>query len=283
MKAFISDIHANLEALCSVFKDIEKQNVDEIICLGDIVGYGADPEACVDMVMSRANITLKGNHDYALIHGPEGFNVIAADVIRKTYDLMLPEDDKKEEVKECFEPEYYRCRHDEKYSKCLIMKHTENSRWDFEDKLVETYEEGKLFYVHASPLNPLNEYIFPDRSIHWWNPKRVEEILEVFDTYLFCGHTHIPCVITPGMKCVYPDQCEDYKLKLDLDGKYIINVGSVGQPRDRDNRACYLLFDEEEKVIEWRRIPYDIGVAMQRIEEMCGKDSFCSLRLMMGR
>lgn len=282
MKAFISDIHANLEALCSVFDDIEKHNVDEIICLGDIVGYGADPEECVDMVMSKARLTLKGNHDYALINGPAGFNSLAADVIRKTYDLMLPEEPEKEENKECFEPQYYKCRHDEKYSKCLIMRHSALSRWDFEGKIPDTHKEGELFYVHASPFDPLNEYVFPDRSIHWWNPKRIEKIFEEVETFLFCGHTHIPCLITSELKCVYPDQC-DNKLTLDMDGKYIVNTGSVGQPRDRDNRACYLLFDEEKRIIEWRRVSYDIEEAMKRIEEMCGKDSWCSLRLMMGR
>lgn len=283
MKAFISDIHANLEALCSVMDDIARQDVSEIICLGDVVGYGADPEACVDMIMNKAKICLKGNHDYALIHGPQGFNSIAADIIRITYDIMHPDDSKQEKKQECFEPQFYACTHKDKYSRCMIMKHTERSRWYFEEHLIESYKEGKLYYVHGSPLNPVSEYIFPDRLVRWWNAEQIARYFEKIDYLLFCGHTHVPCIITSKAECIYPDQVAYKKVRLDPKEKYIINTGSVGQPRDRDNRACYLLYDEEGGAVEWRRVTYDIETAMQKTGEMCGKESWCSMRLMMGR
>ncbi len=282
MKAFISDIHANLEALCNVLNDIEKHKVDEIICLGDVVGYGADPVACVDRIMNKAKITIMGNHDNALINGPAGFNPLASEVIELTQDIMYPEKRDENNIPDNFEPKYYECPCDNKKPNCLIMEHSEESRWIFEKELPSTVKDGNLLYVHGSPIDPINEYVFPDKYERFWNPKRLEQMFDKIDSISFCGHSHIPCAITSDYRSIYPVDC-DYRLSLDKDKKYIINAGSVGQPRDRDNRACYLLFDEERHTIEWRRIPYDIESAMKKIEDMCGKETWCSVRLMLGR
>lgn len=282
MKAIISDIHANLEALCNVCEDIEKHNVDEIICLGDIVGYGADSEACTDIIMDKVNHTIMGNHDYALINGPEGFNPMAADVIFMTRDIMLPHESNNKIIPDCFEPSYYPCLKKGKKPFCFIKKHSEHSRWKFLEKLPTTYKDGQLLYFHGSVFDPINEYTFPDKFERWWNPDRIKSMFDKIDLLAFCGHTHQPCVITSNLKCFYPEKC-NYQLTLDPKEKYIINVGSVGQPRDRDNRACYLLFNEGKNTIEWRRISYDIETAMKKTEAMCGRESWCALRLMLGR
>ncbi|MBN1307807.1 MAG: metallophosphoesterase, partial [Chitinispirillaceae bacterium] len=94
MLALISDIHGNLEALTAVLDDIARFQVEAIYCLGDIVGYGPDPEACIDIVMEKARITLMGNHDSALLHGPEGFNPVAAGVIYLTRERMESRDNR---------------------------------------------------------------------------------------------------------------------------------------------------------------------------------------------
>lgn len=280
MIAFISDIHANLEALCSVFDDIDNQKVDEIICLGDIVGYGADPVSCVDRVMDRANITLMGNHDHALINGPDGFNPLAAEVIEMTHNIMEPVN--KNGSTDCYEPSFYTCPCENKKPHCLIMEHSEESRWLFEKELPQSIRRGNRLYIHGSPLDPINEYVLPDTFERFWNPERLQLMFDTIDGLAFCGHSHVPCAITSDFRCVYPVNC-DYRLSLDHNKKYIINAGSVGQPRDRDNRSCYLLFDEERYTIEWRRITYDIESAMKKIEEMCGKENWCSVRLMLGK
>jgi predicted phosphodiesterase len=282
MKAFISDIHANLEALCNVLEDVEKHSIDEIICLGDIVGYGADPVACIDQIMSKADVTILGNHDNALINGPEGFNPLAAEIIELTQKIMDHGQADEDNVPDSFEPKFYECPCENKKPNCMIMEHSEDSRWIFEKDLPVSIEAGNLLYVHGSPLDPVNEYVLPDKFERAWNPERLKYMFDKIDKLAFCGHSHIPCAITSDYRCVYPVDC-DYRLSLDKNKKYIINAGSVGQPRDRDNRACYLLFDEERYTIEWRRIPYDIEAAMKNIEDMCGKENWCSVRLMLGK
>lgn len=280
MKAFISDIHANLEALCAVFSDIEQQQVDEIICLGDIVGYGADPEACVDMVMQRADKTVVGNHDDALMNGPVGFNPIAADIIRLTHDRMEPLVE--ETAPDCFEPRFYPCAHEQKDPPCLIMEHSEQYRWDFLKELEKKIYDTSLLYVHASPLQPIHEYVFPDKFVSSWKPHRIEELLQHVDWLAFCGHTHHPCAISSTLSCRYPEGAA-FTLTLNQEEKYIINIGSVGQPRDNDNRACYMLFDEENRAVTWRRVAYDIATAAGKIEGMCGKGNWCAYRLTLGK
>ncbi len=282
MKAIISDIHANFKALCSVFEDIEKQSVSEVICLGDIVGYGADPEACVDAIMEKTQTTLVGNHDYALIHGPIGFNPIAADVIRMTREIMMPHESVENETPDCFEPEYFPCVNHGGEPTCLILKHKDKSRWSFIEKLIAESSENSVLYVHASPLEPTHEYVYPDKFESMWNPSRINEMLNKVDWLAFCGHTHHPCAISSTMKCYYPEQC-DYHLALDPEEKYIINVGSVGQPRDRDPRSCYLLYDEDAHTITWRRVAYNIDTTIKKIESMCGKDNWCGYRLRLGK
>jgi predicted phosphodiesterase len=282
MKAIISDIHANLEALCAVIADIDRNNVDEIICLGDIVGYGADPEACVDLIMDKAAITLMGNHDLALLDGPIGFNPIAADLIRMTRERMDPQmhPEKKADLPD--DVSYFPCADDACGPKCLICNHSEEVRWRFLGALPEKHLDDTALYVHASPLNPVHEYIFPDKFARMWNPERIRELCSAVPKVAFCGHTHRPCAITSTLLCYYPENV-GYTLKLNADTKYIVNTGSVGQPRDGDARSSYVLFDEGAGTITWRRVAYNIDATVKKIDEMCGKNNFCGWRLRFGK
>jgi diadenosine tetraphosphatase ApaH/serine/threonine PP2A family protein phosphatase len=282
MKAFISDIHANFEALSAVCADIDSLHVDEIICLGDIVGYGAEPEACVDFVMQKCALTLMGNHDWALINGPIGFNPIAADVIRLTQGRMDPARGDERELKCEKHGGYFPCAHDGNNPPCLIMNRTTGERWEFIRKLPHTNERGKALLVHASVLEPIFEYVFPDRFPSLWNPGRLQLMFDEMEWISLCGHTHHPCAITDEVRCIYPEQV-GYRLGLERKTKYILNLGSVGQPRDNDPRASYLLFDEKTNTVEWRRIEYDIGSAARKIEAMCGAGNWCAERLKRGK
>lgn len=158
MKALISDIHGNMAALDVVIRDIETRHVDEILCLGDIVGYGPDPEACIDVVMARARWSLMGNHDHALLHGPKGFNPIAAEMIRLTADKMAAH----MVAAKSDSPDPASCPHLEggHCPVCLDIADSPKSRWQYIENLASTYCEEDVLYVHGSPLDPIFEYVY---------------------------------------------------------------------------------------------------------------------------
>jgi predicted phosphodiesterase len=283
MKALISDIHGNFEALKRVCADIEDHQVDQVLCLGDIVGYGPEPEACTDFIMQKAGITITGNHDFALIFGPIGFNPIAADLIRLTQARMDPQKQDKHIAKEEKKaPRYFPCCREGQDPACMIMRHKTPERWKFIESLPQTHRDGDLLYVHGSVLEPVFEYVFPDKFQDLWDTRRLGGMFAKIDRLCFCGHTHHPCAIADDFRCIYPERTE-YRLALDPARKYIFNLGSVGQPRDGDNRACYLLFDEKANTVEWRRVEYDIEATVKKVEAMCGGGNWCGERLRVGR
>jgi diadenosine tetraphosphatase ApaH/serine/threonine PP2A family protein phosphatase len=282
VRAFISDIHGNIEALCAVLKDIEQHDVEEILCLGDIVGYGPDPEACIDLVMEKAKITLMGNHDHALIHKPLGFNPIAAEVIYLTKEIMDPQKHPEKKETDIFEPHFYTCGHEGETPQCLLMEHAKDARWKFIENLPDRHQESRLLCVHATPLDPIFEYLLPDRFVSGWKPERVAQQFGAFEGLAFYGHTHLPCVIADDLTCKYPSDIE-CRFEFERSKKYIVNIGSVGQPRDGDNRACYLLLDDAARTIEWRRVPYDVQTTVRKSDKMCGEGNWCGARLLVGR
>lgn len=247
-RAIISDIHGNLEALTAVLTDIAAQEIREIYCLGDIVGYGPNPGECVDAAM-RFDACVLGNHDQGALFDPEGFSSGAERAIFWTRaQLESPLDDPEQKL----------------------------SRWNFLCELPRTIrEEGRLF-VHGSPRNPLNEYVFPEDA---HNPRKIEKLFSVVERVCFHGHTHVPGVLTEDGQFFRPDQ---------LDGSYVlgrqrvmINVGSVGQPRDGDRRSCYVIL--EEGAVRFRRVEYPFEETARKIYAIRELDSFLGDRLRDGR
>jgi diadenosine tetraphosphatase ApaH/serine/threonine PP2A family protein phosphatase len=255
VRAIISDIHANLEALTAVLADIQANRVEEVYFLGDLVGYGPDPDACTDLVMDRCRVTLKGNHDFALIHGPYGFNYIAAEAIDCTRHSMLP--------------------------RCYLMDRKKKKRWSFIDSLKDTHVEADTLYVHGSPLDPISDYVFCKNARYMWNESKLTEIFGKFGRLMFCGHTHHPCIIYDDFECLLPSEV-DYRIELDPGRKAIVNVGSVGQPRDHDTRSCYVLYDPEARTIVWRRVVYDYEETARKIDAIECIDNRCGDRLKVG-
>jgi diadenosine tetraphosphatase ApaH/serine/threonine PP2A family protein phosphatase len=237
------------------------------------VGYGPDPEACLDLVMARARWSLMGNHDYALLHGAEDFNPLAAEVIRLTADRMSAGS---AAAAFCPHTATGQC------PACLAMAQEPAARWQYLENLDLSRREGDVLYVHGSPLNPVFEYVFPDRCGRAWLPERVRKIMDAVPWVAFCGHTHYPCAISSELECYYPGD-GGVEVQLLPQHRYLVNLGSVGQPRDGDPRASYVLFDERERTVEWRRLPYDIGSVAKRIEAMCGRGNWCAKRLWKGR
>ena len=246
MWAIISDIHANLEALEAVAKDIEKHNVEKVICLGDIVGFGPNPCECVDWVM-RCDVTLMGDHDESVFGNLELLNLSATQSVLWTRSKLRNADDP-----------------------------LARARLDFLGSRPLTHTDGDKLIVHGSPRNPLNEYIFPE-DIH--NSKKMEKIFHELDRYCFHGHTHVPGVIAEDLRFLSPMELGNtYR----LDGrKTLIDVGSVGQPRDGDPRACYVLLDDD--IVIFRRIDYDMTATVIKIRDNPDLDDFLGTRLISGR
>ncbi len=210
-RALISDIHGNLEALEVVLDDIKAQGISEIFCLGDIIGYGPNPRECIDRVMQNCTATLLGNHDQGAMFDPDGFNIGAERAIFWTREQLESPHDRANNEK----------------------------RWEFLGMLPRSHRLDSFLFVHGSPRNPLSEYIFPEDI---YNHRKMERLFQLVEKYCFQGHTHVPGVFTEGFQFYAPDEIDnEYTLG---EGKVMINVGSVGQPRDGDPRACYVILDD---------------------------------------
>ena len=129
--AIVSDVHSNLEALTEVFADIDRQGIRDVVCLGDVVGYGPNPLECTDMIMQRCKLTLKGNHDEALVHGAYAFHLKARKAIDWTRDQLKPRF----------------------FSGTAVRR-----RWEFLRDLPARHEDGAHLFIHGSPRDPTNDH-----------------------------------------------------------------------------------------------------------------------------
>jgi len=247
--ALVSDLHANIEALSAVLDDARAQDVAKIYCLGDVIGYGPDPCECLDLVIKTCEACILGNHDQAALFDPDGFNPVALRAVYWTREQLDDGPGGADRV---------------------------NARWDFLGELPRFRTEDHMMFVHGSPREPTNEYVFPEDI---YNQRKMETLFGLFDTYCFQGHTHIPGIFTPRMEFITPEDC-DYEYRLDGD-KAMINVGSVGQPRDNDPRACYVILDGD--YIVFRRVEYPIDVVSHKIYATASLDNMLGDRLHAGR
>ena len=238
MKAIISDIHGNQEALEAVLRAISAKGVDEVWCLGDIVGYGPNPLECIDLVRRNCSLCLMGNHDWAVLNKPVGFNSIATLMIYRTKEWMQVTDDSREE---------------------------ESRRWLYLERLPLRDVQGDFLLVHASPRAELSEYISPSDVRHDQN--KLHEVFNMIDPYCMVGHTHLPCCIMEDMELIVP---EGTAMTVELgEKKTILNIGSVGQPRDGDNRACFIMMDDGR--ITYHRVAYNFQKTKEKLEAL-GED-----------
>lgn len=248
--AIVSDIHGNYAALEAVLKDIEGLNVDRIVCLGDVIGYGPDPCECLDKV-SEFEFCVLGNHDSSALFDPEGFNIAAERAIFWTRNQIESPPDGPEAGRR---------------------------RMQFICSLPRVVDEGNVLFVHGSPRGPTNEYVFPEDT---QNIKKMEKLFSMVSHVCFQGHTHVPGIFTCDFRFIRPcDLPEPYPLG-DACQRVMINVGSVGQPRDGDPRSCYVIFDGAS--IEFRRVEYDVEKTVAAIEAEPELDDFLGYRLREGR
>jgi predicted phosphodiesterase len=223
----ISDIHANLTALDTVLN--EAGNVDAVWCLGDLVGYGPDPNECVERISQLPNLTcIIGNHDAAALKiiDADTFNQEARTALMWTRHVISPK------------------------NKVFLGSLAERVVWE------------NVTLTHGSPRQPIWEYILDIRT--------ATQNFDFFTTHLcLIGHTHLPVVYSHSnsnsaahLSIPEPNQ------HISLPDRAIINPGSVGQPRDRDPRAAYAIFDTQLMVWEYRRVPYDIFAVQTRMRKV---------------
>lgn len=222
--ALVSDIHGNLEALQAVLSDIESKKVDKIFCLGDVIGYGCDPKACLDLVDKRCVVKLVGNHEYLFL------GLTASD--------------------------HYNSNALESF------QWTRQQLDDHEINLIENYEvdhvHDNVYLVHASPFEPTKwNYIL--------NPHEAQRAFESLkQNVCFFGHSHLPMIFTESPDGL-PRLQTGHDITIDPEERYLINVGSVGQPRDNDSRASYVNYDFETYDITFERVEYDYELTQQKM------------------
>jgi predicted phosphodiesterase len=256
--AVIGDIHSNLEALTTVLADIEKRGIKTIYCLGDVIGYGPNPKECLGLVIEKTKWCVMGNHDYATLYEPTNFNYGAEQASFWTREVL--------------ETEQHRENRDKwwRFLGKLPMRQTLRAKLDTTTAIID--------FVHASPRRPINEYIFPDDV--YTNPIKVRVLFEQVRHICFIGHTHLPGVFLDEPDFYLPDELNDVYPIVEGE-KAIINIGSVGQPRDKDNRASYVYVDGNE--VNFVRLPYDFETTAKKILATEQLENFQAERLKEGR
>ena len=238
--AIISDIHGNREALDTVLAKIDSLDVEKIFCLGDVVGYGPDPGYCVETVAERCEMTLAGNHEYAVLGkiNIDYFNPHARQATLWTRDHLTAE-----QVQ-------------------LISKYPLTHVWD------------KCTFVHGTLDSPdLFDYIQTSYDAHL-SLERLE------NRVCFIGHSHVPVAFLQNESAI--TYSTDYIVDLSHVLKSIVNVGSVGQPRDGNPNASFATYDTETEHVELFRCPYDLESTQEKIME-AGLPPFLAERLAVGR
>jgi diadenosine tetraphosphatase ApaH/serine/threonine PP2A family protein phosphatase len=236
-----SDLHSNLEALNQFEKEIKTITHDKLVCLGDIIGYGADPNPCVEWVMRNVDFSVAGNHDWAAVNktSTSCFNLSAYESSQWTR-LKLTEENKK-----------FLCS--------LSLNH----------------EEGGVYWVHASPHNPKAWHYVTSKSRGELNFKSFEASI------CFVGHTHKPIILEQTPDGEVKDYVSDI-WSIKQKNRYIINVGSLGQPRDGNPDAAFMVYDSEERIVEVHRFEYNLSTTQHKIREN-GLHSESAERLAQGR
>ena len=257
MLAVISDIHGNMPALRATLDDIDARGIERILCLGDVLGYGPQPRECMDLVMQRAEIMLMGNHDYAVLFEPNKFNIGAEAACYWTRQQLEDEPD-------------------------LALR---GRRWDFLGQVPVRHVLdngdlglGETVFVHASPRRPVNEYVFPDDIFN--NPNKIAGCFDRFGHLCFVGHTHVPGVFLETPDFYSPDEIENI-YEVDPKHKALINIGSIGQPRDRDPRASYVVI--EPGCVRFVRVEYDTQKVAEMVYAIPELDDYLGTRLKEGR
>lgn len=248
--AILSDIHSNLEALTAVLDQLSGERIDRYLCLGDLIGYGADPEACLERLRAVAAVSVCGNHEWACLGklDPRWFNESARASMLWTRERLNFAD------------------------------------LDYLRRLPLTLTEEPYTLVHST-LNHPDRFEYLVDLAH-----AIDTAKTCRTTYCFVGHTHVPLLFeydtgsrSAKRVCAAAEElAAGVSLGDPASMRYVINPGSVGQPRDGDPRASCAVLDIEAQTLSIRRVAYDVPAAQRKIRE-AGLPAFLADRLAMGR
>ena len=244
--AIIGCIHGNRDALAATLEDITQRGIERVVCLGDVVGFGPDPIECLEMIRERCFISIRGDHDEAMLAGAQGF-------IPKTERVL----------------EWTRSR----------IQEADPALMAWLDQSLDSFASAGISFVHGSHKS-CHEYLFPSDVRR--NKRKLRAAFAMTEKVCFNAHTHVPGVISETPLAWYSARELDGYYHYRKGIKALINVGSVGQPRDGDPRACYLEIRKNE--IYWRRVEYDYGPVVGRLQ--ANADVFApdlAIRLAKGR
>jgi len=249
LRAIISDIHSNVEALDAVLADVARRKVESIVCLGDVIGYGPQPRETLKR-STEWEITLLGNHEKACMFHPEDFNERARIALEWTRDQLnsksaSPDDNFK--------------------------------LWSLIGAMPTQHKIDNALLVHGSPRDPVREYMLPRDAQDAVKMREVFERMPV--DFCFVGHSHVPGVYTEAPSFLSPIRFPDGFRRSQ--GKALVNVGSVGQPRDGDTRASYVTFDGE--TVWFHRVEYDFKATQKKILDTGVLPRYLAARLEEGR
>ena len=269
LTALISDLHANLPAVETALADARQRGAERFVCLGDVIGYGARPRECLDWVMRlcgenpsdpgapngapalQPGLCLLGNHEYALLHSAEDFNPKARAAIEWTREELNRGE----------------------------QRDLNYGYWEFLDRLAPAENDERAMFAHGSPRDPVREYMLP-RDIQN-REKMVANFARMARNVCFVGHSHVPAIYYEDGRLFRPRGTEGpYALEVSAKNRAIVNVGSVGQPRDGDPRLSYVMFDGLH--VTFVRLDYDIEAAQRDIRAVAQLPAYLADRLAVG-
>jgi len=267
LTAIISDLHGNVPALEAALADARTRGARRYVCLGDVIGYGSQPRECLDLVMAlcaesdardpaddsalEPGICLRGNHEHALLHSAEDFNPKARAAIEWTREELSNGDRERSYV-----------------------------YWDYLDSIQPAACDERAMFTHGGPREPVREYLLP-RDVR--DQAKMDANFGAMERDVcFVGHSHVPAVYYQDGRLFCPDgTAGPYALGAVPDQRAIVNVGSVGQPRDGDARLSYVLYDGES--VQFVRVAYDHHKAAEGIRAVPELPDYLADRLLVGR
>jgi diadenosine tetraphosphatase ApaH/serine/threonine PP2A family protein phosphatase len=271
LTAIVSDLHGNEPALETALADAHARGARRYVCLGDVIGYGARPRHNLDWVMRlcvpepvgpaefgalEPGLCLQGNHEYALLNSAEDFNARARAAIEWTREELNRDDGQ------------------------AGAKERRYAYWDFLAGLAPSATDGVAMFAHGSPRDPVREYMLPRDITDEAKMRANWECMQA--PVCFVGHSHVPAVYFEDRRLFRPKGTEGpYELGSSERLRAIVNVGSIGQPRDGDSRLSYVLYDG--RAITFVRLAYDVERAMADIQAVPDLPGYLAERLKVGR
>lgn len=267
LTAILSDLHGNVPALEVALADARARGARRYVCLGDVVGYGSHPRECLDVVMRMCaesgavdpadgsalepGLCLRGNHEHALLHSAEDFNPKARAAIEWTRDELSRGD-----------------------------RDAGFAYWDYLDSIQPKGADEVAMFTHGGPREPVREYLLP-RDVR--DTAKMEANFQAMERNVcFVGHSHVPAVYYSDGRLFRPNGTDGpYALGVSGALRAIVNVGSVGQPRDGDPRLSYVMFDGAS--VQFVRLDYDHQKAADGIRAVPELPDYLADRLLVGR